>query len=124
MRCSATGAALGALMSYLQTEVFTMEHDGRVVVNKLAPVEGLLNGRCAIDPVSMRALQIFHEEFHPLQTKGKGRSKEGFSVFNICDRTSSRGGRRCLREWFRNPLSDAREISLRQEGIELFVRPE
>jgi DNA mismatch repair protein MSH5 len=113
--------ALGGLVAYLQKNVFTMEQHGHVYIGSLAPVESLLQGHCVIDPISLRALSIFVEDFHPSQVKGKGRSKEGFSVFGVFDRTSSSGGRRCLREWFRSPLADLRRISERQDGVGLFM---
>jgi len=113
--------ALGGLVAYLQKNVFTMEQHGHVHISSLAPIETLLQGHCVIDPISLRALSIFVEDFHPSQVKGKGRSKEGFSVFGVFDRTSSPGGRRCLREWFRSPLADLRRISERQDGVALFM---
>ena len=58
------------------------------------------------------------------QVKGTGQSKEGFSVFNVFDRTSSPGGRRALREWFKSPLANVEKISNRQDGVGLFAVPE
>jgi DNA mismatch repair ATPase MutS len=59
--------ALGGLVSYLQKNVFTMEQHGHVHVRSLAPLESLVSGHCVIDPVSLRALSIFVEDFHPSQ---------------------------------------------------------
>lgn len=92
-------SALGGLVGWLSKHVFNLEKSGHVHVRSLAPVESLVEGHCVIDPVSLRALSIFVEEFHPSQAKGRGRSKEGFSLFGIFDHTASRGGRRCLKEW-------------------------
>jgi len=100
-----------------------MEQHGHVHIGSLSPLESLIRGHCVVDPISLRALSIFVEDFHPSQIKGKGRSKEGFSVFAIFDRTSNTGGRRTLREWFRSPLADAARISSRQDGVELFTIP-
>lgn len=47
----------------------------------------------------------------------KGRSKEGFSVFGLFDRTRSTAGRRCLKEWMLKPLRDVRAINSRQVGV-------
>ena len=116
--------ALGGVVSYLQKNIFTMEQHGHVHVGNLAPVESLIQGQCVVDPISLRALSIFVEDFHPSQIKGKGRSKEGFSVFAVFDRTNSSGGRRTLREWFRSPLADAARICSRQDGVALFMVPE
>jgi DNA mismatch repair ATPase MutS len=117
-------SALGGLLCYLQKNVFTLEQQGNVLVNKLVPVESMMKGHCVIDPLSLRALSIFVEEVHPLMVKGKGRSKEGFSVFGVLDRTSSGGGKRFLRDWFRSPLSDLVKLVARQDGVAMFMIPE
>lgn len=44
-----------------------MEEHGHVHVALIAPVETLLSGHCVIDPISLRALSIFVEDFHPSQ---------------------------------------------------------
>ena len=36
-----------------------------------------------INRKTMESLQIFKEEVHPSLIKGKGRSKEGFSLYNL-----------------------------------------
>ncbi|CAN0375403.1 unnamed protein product [Laminaria digitata] len=54
------------------------------------------------------------EEFHPNVLSGKGRSKEGFSIFGLFDRTRSASGRRCLKEWMLKPLHDIEAIRIRQ----------
>lgn len=45
---------------------------------------------------------------------GQGRSKEGFSVFGLFDRTRSVSGRRCLKQWMLKPLHDIHAITARQ----------
>ena len=117
-------SALGGLVGWLSKHEFNWDKSGHVHVRSLAPIETLVRGRCVIDALSLRALSIFVEEFHPSQVKGRGRSKEGFSLFGIFDRTASRGGRRCLKEWFRSPLSSLEGIRFRQNGVELFSAPE
>ncbi|CAN0266134.1 unnamed protein product, partial [Hapterophycus canaliculatus] len=44
----------------------------------------------------------------------QGRSKEGFSLFGLFDRTKSMSGRRCLKEWMLKPLHNIAAISARQ----------
>lgn len=39
--------------------------------------------KLCINRKSMESLQIFKEEVHPSLIKGKGRSKEGFSLYNL-----------------------------------------
>lgn len=50
----------------------------------------------------------------PSSLVSKGRSKEGFSVYGLFDRTRSPAGRRCLKEWMLKPLRDVRAIHARQ----------
>jgi DNA mismatch repair ATPase MutS len=57
-------------------------------------------------------------------SKGQGNSKEGFSLFTLLDRTKSKMGKQCLREWMAKPLLDPIEISKRQDAVEFFLRPE
>lgn len=76
-----------------------------------------------IDAGSIRALQIFAQEQHPEVVKGVGRSKEGFSLFGLFDRTKSLPGRQCLRDWMLKPFCDKERITHRQNGIALVVRP-
>ena len=64
------------------------------------------------------------DEIHPSQIKGIGKAKEGFSLFGLWDRTRTRGGRRCLREWFGAPLACPDAIQARQDGVALFLNPE
>ena len=56
--------------------------------------------------------------------KGVGRSKEGFSLFGLFDRTKSLPGRQCLRQWMLAPFCDRERILRRQDGVALIVRPE
>ncbi|CAN0289925.1 unnamed protein product, partial [Phaeothamnion confervicola] len=52
------------------------------------------------------------------------RSKEGFSIFGVYDRTISKPGRRCLKQWMLKPSLDLAVINSRQDGVELFSRAE
>ena len=64
-----------------------------------------LDGYLLVDPASMAALQIFHEEQHP-SMMGIGQPKEGFSVFGMLNRCVGTPGRRLLKLWFLRPLLD------------------
>eukprot|EP00904_Undaria_pinnatifida_P009103 jgi/Undpi1/5322/HiC_scaffold_2.g00603.m1 len=64
------------------------------------------------------------EEFHPNVLSGKGRSKEGFSIFGLFDRTRSASGRRSLKEWMLKPLHDIDAIRVRQDCIEVLMQTE
>jgi DNA mismatch repair ATPase MutS len=76
-----------------------------------------------IDADTLQALHIFSTEHHPLIAKGPGKGKEGFSLFTLLDRTRSKIGRKCLKEWMLHPLLDPIAIQERQDGVELFLDP-
>lgn len=110
---------MGALLYYLQTNIFNMD-DGIIMVSDVRQLE--LISYLRIDSSSFRALQIFAEEKHPEVIKGVGRSKEGFSLFGLFDRTRSLPGRQCLREWMMKPFCDKERITRRQDGIAMAAR--
>lgn len=111
--------ALGALVAYMQESVFKLD-GGKVTVTAL---KSFAQESCLqIDQSSLNALQIFAEEVHPNVMKGKGRSKEGFSLFGLFDRTNSLPGRQRLRDWMTRPLCDKAKILHRQKGVALVVR--
>ena len=114
--------ALGALLSFLQGTVFRLEENETVTVNTIraaAPTNFM-----SIDPTTLNTLHIFATEHHPLIAKGRGNSKEGFSLFTLLDRCKSKVGRQCLREWMLKPLLDVKQIQNRQNGVELFLAPD
>lgn len=78
----------------------------------------------SIDAITLQNLHIFTTEHHPLLAKGRGNTKEGFSLFTLLDRCRSRAGRACLREWMVKPLMDVEQISRRQDGVDLFLSPD
>eukprot|EP01041_Mallomonas_annulata_P008543 gene8543-17620_t len=86
--------AMCALLQFLQSSVFNLD-GGMIQVAAIRPLPLLEYMR--LDEGSMRALQIFHEDWHPNVIKGTGRSKEGFSLFGLMDRTRSLPGRQRLR---------------------------
>eukprot|EP00752_Nemacystus_decipiens_P013400 g11865.t1 len=104
--------ALGALLTHLQSTVFALEESGAVDVTSVRQLD--VSGSMRIDGMTLRSLGIMAEEFHPNVISGKGRSKEGFSVFGLFDQTKSASGRRCLKEWMLKPLHDISAISARQ----------
>lgn len=84
---------MGALLSYLQEFLFNL--DTEISINCVQSF--VLDAYLRLDQSSYRSLQIFSEDSHPNVLKGPGRSKEGFSIFGIMDRTKSLPGRRRLR---------------------------
>jgi hypothetical protein len=114
--------SLGSLVGYLQSTLFRLEDGGSVTVNSIRHAQSSRYMR--IDAATLRSLHIFSTEHHPLMSKGQGNSKEGFSLFTLLDRTKSKMGKQCLREWMAKPLLDPIEISKRQDGVEFLLRPE
>lgn len=112
--------AIGAVIAYMQETVYKLD-GGQVVVSavrKYTPKSFL-----RIDISSFNALQIFSEEIHPNVMKGKGRSKEGFSLFGLFDRTHSLPGRSRLKDWMARPYCDKVRIEHRQQGVAVTSRP-
>ena len=64
-----------------------------------------------IDMFSMKSLEIF--------TKNDG-SKKG-SLIDIIDHTQTANGARLLREFFKSPLLDKKQIEFRHNLIEIFL---
>jgi hypothetical protein len=122
--------ALGSLLVYLRNTAFRLEEGFTVTINNLrrcAAPESFLR----LDESTLRTLRIFATDRHPLVVANGGggkndrnRSKEGFSLFALLDRTSSKAGRERLRRWMAQPLRDVAGIRQRHVGIELFLHPE
>ncbi|KAG7342107.1 DNA mismatch repair protein MutS [Nitzschia inconspicua] len=112
--------ALGSLLSYLETSVFQLD-GGIIRINRI--VEAKISDCMIISPTTFAALHIFAEETHPLIGKKNGNSKEGFSLYSLLDRTSSKGGRKLLKNWMLKPLNNLEAINTRLDCIELFLKP-
>jgi hypothetical protein len=123
--CKAQVQAVGSLLSFLQTTIFQHAEGGIVVVNDVRELR--TSSFMKIHPDAMASLHIFRTEHHPLgMAKGTraGNAKEGCSLFSLLDRTRTHAGRLRLREWMLKPLLSAEDIQRRQDGVELFLRPE
>ena len=114
--------AIGSLLAFLETNIFRFEDGGTITVNDIRHASTMKHMK--ISSATFAALHIFATEHHPLQgTRGEGRSKEGFSLYSLLDRTNSMGGRKLLRQWMLKPLFDIDAIKARQDAIECFVQP-
>eukprot|EP00798_Chlamydomonas_sp_ICE-L_P010602 gene10602-12268_t len=80
-----------------------------------------LHGYLVVDPVSLRALQIFSDQRHP-SSMGIGVTKEGFSLFGQMQRCVSNMGRRLMRVWFLRPVVNLAVIMDRQDTVALLVK--
>ncbi|KAL7470193.1 hypothetical protein ACHAXS_013587 [Conticribra weissflogii] len=124
--------AIGSLLIYLRTTAFRLEEGFTVTIHNIrrcpAPHSFL-----RLDDSTLRTLRIFCTESHPLRasnsirTKGGGgslqKSKEGFSLFSLLDRTKSKAGKERLRQWMIQPLRDPVPLRQRHIGMELFLHP-
>jgi MutS domain III len=115
--------AVGSLLSFLKTSTFRCVNTGAISVDDVVRVNAAMHMTVSSDTFS--ALHIFSTEHHPLiAAKGCGKSKEGFSLFSLLDRTKSHAGSRKLREWMLKPLADTQSIERRQDGVEMFLLSE
>ena len=69
------------------------------------------------DLETLRNLQIIKDDFHPSTIKSAGRAKEGFSVFNLVDKTVTRQGRKLLRQWMLQPLRREEKVQERLDKV-------
>ena len=113
--------ALGSLLTFLQNTIFRLEEGSTITIHAIKYCQ--CSKYMKIDPTTLKALHIFSTEHHPLIAKGHGKEKEGYSLFTLLDRTKSKLGKQCLREWMSKPLLDPVEIRKRHDGIDLFLRP-
>ena len=118
--------AIGSLLTFLQTTVFRLENGLTVTVNDVRRCNGS-NSYLRLDDATLRALRIFATDFHVLKESNRGKSysksKEGFSIYTLLDRTKSSGGKERLRQWMMQPLRDVAKIRERHIAIELFLHP-
>lgn len=117
--CTEMMQSLGALVFYLTKEIFNLSQD-HVFVSEIYRFPP--DNRLRMDFNVFRSLQIFKEDYHPNWTKGGGKSKEGFSLFALMDRTVTLPGRRKLHEWMVSPLNDMDIILNRQENVSFFMQ--
>lgn len=65
-------------------------------------------------------LQIFDEKLHPSQVNGKGRSKEGLSLFSFFNKAITSHGKKLIRNMFLFPLRNTNAIKSRLNCISDF----
>ena len=65
-------------------------------------------------------LQIFDEKLHPSQVKGKGRSKEGLSLFSFFNKAITTLGKKINRNMFLFPLKNPNSINNRLNCVSDF----
>ena len=107
-------SALGGLLTYLHSH-FTEK------INEIKVEEITGTGQAIISYKSLYNLQVFTEELHPCLIKGKGRSKEGLSLFALLDFTVTPQGRKRLQSLLMTPLTDITRIKERHKVIKYFL---
>ena len=112
-------SAASALLGHMLTAGLSVA-EGKVTVSHLLPLQQTACMRT--DQDTLRALGIFVQENHPNTLRARGRSKEGFSLFTLLDRTRSSPGRTRLREWISRPFCDLTQITNRLNGVALMAR--
>ena len=114
--------AAGALLEHLLSSSISVNSRGCVEVQSLNKID--VSSVLQLDVDTVAALSIFVQETHPNVLGGKGRSKEGLSLFALLDRTRSLRGRVRLHEWLQRPFTDVDRIEARLNGVELMQREE
>lgn len=69
---------------------------------------------------TLRDLLIFEEKLHPSQVKGKGRSKEGLSLYSFFNKTFTSQGKRYMKNLFLFPSKNINTINNRLNCISDF----
>jgi DNA mismatch repair protein MSH5 len=107
--------AAGGLISYLRSSTDELRND---CIHRITQV----NLSCvSCDLETLSSLHIIKEDYHPSKIKNPGRSKEGFSLLGILDRTKTAQGKKLLRQWVIRPLISMEEINNRLDLVEFFL---
>ena len=72
-----------------------------------------------VDEDTYRALSVFVEESHPV-VAGRGKTREGLSLYSLVNRTKSKQGSKLLRAWLSSPTRSLSKILSRQNAVEFF----
>ncbi|XP_054716142.1 mutS protein homolog 5-like isoform X2 [Uloborus diversus] len=112
--------AAGGLLKYIEKGHLglVLDDDTFCSVNSIAflSLKHVLN----IDDNTYKALQIFQGERHPSVYKSSFGSKEGLSLFGICNKCKSAIGKKELRRWFLLPTTEITVISEREAAVKYF----
>ena len=116
--------AVGSLLSFLGSTIYRLEEGGTITINAIQQAHS--TSYMKIDHSTLKSLHIFSTEYHPLMSlhTSNEKPKEGFSLFTLLDKTKSKMGRSCLRQWMLKPLLSISEIQKRLDGVELMLHPD
>lgn len=69
---------------------------------------------------TQREIKIFEEKLHPSLVKGKGKSKEGISIYNVFNKCITNQGKKLMKNIFQFPLRNQDKLTMRLECIQDF----
>ncbi|TKR76862.1 hypothetical protein L596_017937 [Steinernema carpocapsae] len=127
MSCGNMVRAFGALLKYMDRNRIGVEYESVEVKTpvssiKVFTVEQMLD----IDQTTYKALQIFQSDYHPSAGRSlsacRSSTKEGLSLFRICNRCRSIPGKKLLRRWFERPTTNRSILLMRQKAISYFIQ--
>lgn len=113
--CSCMVKAAGGLLKFVRKKTLTE------TLSVLGISSFSLNDIVNIDENTYRVLQIFQDEKHPSVYKGSAGSKEGLSLYGICNKCKSGIGKKELKRWFLLPTNNKSVIEERQTAIRYFI---
>uniref|UniRef100_A0A914XL75 Uncharacterized protein n=1 Tax=Plectus sambesii TaxID=2011161 RepID=A0A914XL75_9BILA len=123
--CVSMIRSMGALLKYIDVLRIGVEFEDLSVKTPISGIRSFtLEEMVEMDECTYKALQIFHEDNHPSVFKaGKsGGSKEGLSLFGICNRCRSSPGKVELRRWFQRPIVNRDVLRKRQAAVSFFLQ--
>lgn len=119
--------SLGNLLDFLDTNIkvlFRFDAAQRNVIADLRVYS--LNDQLQMDDTTFEALKIFSTKRHPSAFKQEvnNRHRDGFSIFTLLNRCSSKIGAVELKTVMQQPIKDMKELNLRYDSVEWFQRLE
>ena len=102
--------AVGGLLSHMQRS--------EARLSLLALRRHPLKQTVHVSPETLLSLNVFEDHAHP--SAHGGRAREGFSLWQLMNKTRSKPGERLLRSWFARPSRDPELLHERLATVELF----
>eukprot|EP00941_MAST-03F_sp_MAST-3F-sp1_P004909 g4909.t1 len=117
-------SACAGLLFYLATNHAVDQIDSSAApVNVEKIVHVSLEDYMYMDQVTFQSLNIFVCDNHPSVVKGRGRRKEGFSIFSLLDKCNTAVGSTLLKSWMKKPLRNKKILEQRYDAIEYLMTP-
>ena len=102
--------AVGGLLSHMQRSEARLS----VLALRRHPLKQTVH----VSPETLLSLNVFEDRAHP--SAHGGRAREGFSLWQLMNKTRSKPGERLLRSWFARPSRDPELLHERLATVELF----